>query len=282
MKVSRNNIIWPTTGAPSVAVKAYQKYVQSSNTFGQLPAHMKTRLMREYKPLTAPQIEDIRRLTLYQKAYEGKPKLDRVASKITREYSDGKDILDISKEYDVPPLMTLRTIFTMNGHNKTLLYTIFNNSVDPEIYLRGRDLAQFRLAQSEDITGPTKQRQITKSAARAEEKFIAMVRKLGIKFQEQSELVAAQIKQFGRPVITPDILFNETVLINSSPVNWIDYKAFFFLPGNFIHKHILKQAAKYNDMFGPGAMCFQHGYPDNATIPGTSLIDIVSLEKYTA
>ncbi len=281
MKVMHNNIIWPTHGAPSAIVKAYQQYVQSSNLFGPISAQLRGQLVQEYKPLTHDQVSDIRRLTLYQKAYEGKPKIERAAAKITAEYTDGKCILDISKEYDVPPLMTLRTILTMTGHNKTLLYTIFNNTVDPENYLRGRDLAQFRLAQSEDITGPTKQRQITQSAARAEVKFINRMKSLGVKFQEQKELVEAQIKQFGRPVITPDILFNETILINSSPVNWIDYKAFFFLPGNFIHKGILKQAAKYNDTFGPGAICFQHGYPDNASIPGAILLDITALEKYT-
>ena len=70
--------------------------------------------------------------------------------------------------------------------------------------------------------------------------------------------------------ITPDILFNEPIIIEINgekhKVKWIDAKNSTLTDSPFILKSIYKQADKYNKAFGSGAMVFHYGFDTSINI----------------
>lgn len=112
------------------------------------------------------------------------------------------------------------------------------------------------------------------------------LRKLGLKFRTQEDLVAEQRQMpDGRAYATPDILFDQPVEFVVGDkiyrVTWIDAKNYIYAPicsdlnrintdryrPSFIDESIVKQNDKYNKHFGPGAFVFAYGwaqltYPD--------------------
>lgn len=79
--------------------------------------------------------------------------------------------------------------------------------------------------------------------------------------------------------LTPDILFEQPVIINVNGINqkirWIDAKNFIFMGPYipFMHKKIIRQAEKYNKEFGQGAFVFKYGFIDGINIDGAYLLD---------
>ena len=91
-------------------------------------------------------------------------------------------------------------------------------------------------------------------------------------------MVKEQMEEHGRPVNTPDLLFLDHVEINGEPVAWIDAKHFYGADVNFQRKKIVKQAGRYVDTWGQGALVFRHGFCENIHIPGTVLLDCGPLD----
>ena len=77
--------------------------------------------------------------------------------------------------------------------------------------------------------------------------------------------------------ITPDILFDKPIIIKVNKaeyiVNWIDAKNYALVNVSFIIKSLKKQAAKYNNIFGPGAFVFHYGFDSSIKIPNTLILD---------
>jgi hypothetical protein len=64
---------------------------------------------------------------------------------------------------------------------------------------------------------------------------------------------------------TPDFLLQETIYLDSKPVNWIEAKMFYgasTIPDGTKNAvgGLLRSATKYVDRFGPGAFVFSCGY----------------------
>jgi len=68
------------------------------------------------------------------------------------------------------------------------------------------------------------------------------------------------------------------VEINGEPVAWIDAKHFYGADVDFQRKKIAKQATRYVDAWGQGALVFRHGFCNNVHIPGTVLLDCGPLD----
>lgn len=82
--------------------------------------------------------------------------------------------------------------------------------------------------------------------------------------------------------ITPDILFDEPITVELDGVKhvirWMDAKNYMLVNVPFIMKSLHKQAAKYNNTFGPGAFVFHYGYDKTIAIPNTTILDGSFLE----
>ena len=91
-------------------------------------------------------------------------------------------------------------------------------------------------------------------------------------------MVKEQMKEHGRPINTPDLLFLDHVELNGESVSWIDAKHFYGADVDFQRKKISKQAARYVDSWGQGALVFRHGFCSNMHVPGTVLLDCGPLD----
>lgn len=61
----------------------------------------------------------------------------------------------------------------------------------------------------------------------------------GIRFATEKLLIQEQLEQFGRKVLTPDILFLEPVIIKGKAVRWLDVKNYY--GAHLTNKVMLKQ-----------------------------------------
>ena len=88
-----------------------------------------------------------------------------------------------------------------------------------------------------------------------------------------AQLVARQTRKYGRAIITPDILFLDHVFIDGIQIYWIDVKDMICSDVQFIYASAKKQAAKYHDKWGIGAIVYMHGIVDKIEIPGAIICD---------
>lgn len=225
--------------------------------------------------VTASQVVACRNILLKQKIIHGYTRVNMQIPKIAAEYAKSS-ILALSTRYDFPPLSLLRGILITRGYNESALYKIFANKTEPDI-LAKRDLAQFQLATRNDAESTFNQQMAAKVAADNENTVVAFMRSLGIHCKTQDDLTAVQMELYGRPVLTPDILFIDQVWINGTRVHWIDYKDYIGTNVGFLYKSNSKQAAKYAAEWGPGAMCYHRGYVSGLEIPKAILLDATAL-----
>ena len=148
----------------------------------------------------------------------------------------------------------------------------------PAGILKGRDLEQFKKAEKIDAESTFNQELITKMAHDNEKIFVEYINSLGIKFQTQDDLVKLQTAVYGRPVLTPDILFIDEVYINDTRVYWIDFKDYAGTDIRFLYTSNMNQSVKYSEKWGTGAMCYRWSYVNNLDIPGCILLDTTCLK----
>lgn len=219
----------------------------------------------------------IRNIVLKDKIIKNYSRMNSMISKIYAEYMSGVGILKLSATYDFPPLNLLRGILIKKGLNQSKLYDIFANRKDPESLLSGRDLQQYHIADRNDAESTFNQQLIATIAAENENTIVRYFSALGIKLVTQEQLVAEQVAEIGRAVLTPDILFLDEVYINGARTHWIDYKDYVGTNVQFLYESNKNQAAKYNAKWGPGALCYHKSFVDGLIIPAAMLLDARSV-----
>lgn len=111
-----------------------------------------------------------------------------------------------------------------------------------------------------------------------EDLVVDYLRSLGIRLSTEEELKKDQKEKYGRPRLTPDILFLDPVFINGSAVRWMDVKNIY---GSYlVNTHFMKnQVTSYVQEWGPGAVVFGMGYSDMLTIPGAIVLDTTPIPR---
>lgn len=177
--------------------------------------------------------------------------------------TDRKQIPKLFEKYPLPPLEIIRIL---KDHGSQI----------PE--------AVQHYASENDADSPIVNRKIMKDADEFENNLVKWVRKTypHMKFKTQNQLVEEQTTKFGQPFATPDILFDEPVSIKvinpdnseyTQLVRWIDAKNYTFVKIPFMMKHIEKQALKYVQNYGPGALAFHYGITRGLRVPDTLILD---------
>lgn len=83
---------------------------------------------------------------------------------------------------------------------------------------------------------------------------------------------------YGRRVISPDILLLDPVIVNGTPIRWIDAKNYY--GAHIVSKRLIsKQLASYVKEWGPGAIVFGMGYSDMFSVPGVICLDTTPFPK---
>lgn len=82
--------------------------------------------------------------------------------------------------------------------------------------------------------------------------------------------------------VTPDILFDTPITIqldgHTHTIHWLDAKNYTLTNTPHLITGVKQQAAKYNRIFGRGAMVFHYGFDKSIKIPSTLILDGSSLD----
>jgi hypothetical protein len=105
-----------------------------------------------------------------------------------------------------------------------------------------------------------------------EKKVEEFLIKNNIKYSTQEELSEEQIKDYGKPINTPDFLIKSELIVDDKKVNWIDAKNFYGANIRFIKNKIKKQIAKYIKEYGDGMIVFNLGHNDELKIDNVIFI----------
>ena len=219
--------------------------------------------------MTLDQALSLRSALLQQKTVYSHGRLQSKGKMLLRLYREGVTIVDLSKKYDFPPMNVFRVILKEMGWSKSRI----KETLRAPSKFKQRERNEFEAAEIADRVSNVDQSITHERADLFEEVLADWFENQGVSIRRQGEMVSEQMKEHGRPVNTPDLLFLDHVEINGEPVAWIDAKHFYGADVDFQRKKISKQAMRYVDTWGQGALVFRHGFCDNLHIPGTVLLD---------
>ena len=224
--------------------------------------------------MTLDQALSLRSAMLQQKTVYSHGQLQARGKALYRLYREGVGIVDLSKKFDFPPMNIFRLILKEMGWSKSRI----KETLRAPSKFKERERKEFQAAESADRVSNVDQSETHIRADVFEDILADWFENQGVRLRRQGEMVKEQMKDHGRPVNTPDLLFLDHVEINGEPVAWIDAKHFYGADVNFQRKKIVKQAARYVDTWGQGALVFRHGFCNNIHIPGTVLLDCGPLD----
>jgi hypothetical protein len=273
------NIFWKVEPIPIQAYKELIKSLSTHTWYSPITALTIKKLSHDIKninskygiKLTVDHAISLHHIVSKDKIMRDYPRLNSLAKKITAEYNLPTDILKLAIKYNFPPVNLLRTIFINNGYDQSALFTAFGG--EPHKVLKGRDLKQLLKAEKNDADSRISQEANFKRAMDFESIVVKEFTKIGIKIKLQEDLVKEQTIQFGRPILTPDILFLDTVYINGEKVKWLDCKNYLGNDIDFIYKSNVKQAAKYSAEWGLGIILYRYSFKEDLKIPGAILLN---------
>jgi hypothetical protein len=143
---------------------------------------------------------------------------------------------------------------------------------DPQKFEK-REREEFLAAESSDVVSMVNQVEIHKNAEIFEDVLSAWLEKKGIRFVRQKQLETEQKEEFGSPVLTPDFLLLDSVIIDGISCHWIDCKAFYGCNLQFSIKKTKKQMTRYINHWGSGAIVYLQGFSEAIKIPNCVLLN---------
>ena len=224
--------------------------------------------------MTLDQALSLRSAMLQQKTVYSHGQLQARGKALYRLYREGATIVDLSKKFDFPPMNIFRLILKEMGWSKARI----KETLRAPSKFKERERREFEEAEAADRVSNVDQSETHYRADIFEDILADWFEDQGVRVRRQGEMVKEQMEEHGRPVNTPDLLFLDHVEINGEPVAWIDAKHFYGADVNFQRKKIVKQAGRYVDTWGQGALVFRHGFCENIHIPGTVLLDCGPLD----
>ena len=224
--------------------------------------------------MTLDQALSLRSAMLQQKTVYSHGQLQARGKALYRLYREGATIVSLSKKFDFPPMNIFRLILKEMGWSKSRI----KETLRAPSKFKERERKEFEKAEAADRVSNVDQSETHYRADIFEDILADWFENQGVRVRRQGEMVKEQMEEHGRPVNTPDLLFLDHVEINGEPVAWIDAKHFYGADVNFQRKKIVKQAGRYVDTWGQGALVFRHGFCENIHIPGTVLLDCGPLD----
>jgi hypothetical protein len=212
--------------------------------------------------LTPAQLISIRNMEVALEAQRAGVRALKHGKKIAEDIKNGETVLAVSSKYNLPPLTVLKQALLERGFGEASVKAMVANPITLPHPLAGEAAAIFEADLSSQLHAER-----TKARAQAYENAVGeFLRAAGARFETENELRAEQIARLGAPRLTPDFLFREPVRIHGRPVYWLDAKNYPMYGGKITAKSIARQAVKYTEAFGPGAMVFSGGLVCNASV----------------
>ena len=285
--IQKNNNVMPNTGViisreKGVWIIEWPTTPLSAETFRVIRGHFLTR--RDYGPNSTANISDeirllaptdqilaIRSIVIKEKIIKNYWRMNNEIKRIASEYHRGEDdILALSSKWDFPPLTLMHGILLhLYPQKKKTIYMAFRGKGSAETKhadiaaarkeFSTRDQEQLTIADINDAESLFNQRLAAEKSYANEMTFVEWFRGHGVGIRTQEDMVAEQVRDLGRAVLTPDILFTDDVVVNGISCAWIDYKDYIGTTIAFLAKSNRDQAAKYIKKWGPGALAYHRG-----------------------
>jgi len=226
---------------------------QQISTFFVVPGEYHPMRDLEYKNLISKyklnipvsQAREARKFALRTKVENAASRLSLIIPTITKMYeNDQKDIMEISRIIDFPPVASFRSILVGKGFSDEQIKEAFRSKA----LLSKRDAENLQVAQQNDeITRDLiKGESVPKKGTRFESKLAVKLRMLGLSFVTETDLEDNQYA-------TPDILFsNPSTISGVDNLRWLDAKSFYGDNNDHVISMLLPQAQKYLQSFGKG------------------------------
>lgn len=200
----------------------------------------------------------LRSAELQRKAKQRHWQLQSHGMKLYREYVNGKSIVFIAKKYDLPPMNVLRHILSLMKYSKEKIKRGFKN---PQEEFQDREIREFYAAEAADCISSSDHDETRKRAEAFEMSIESILVQMNVSFVTQQDLEREQLRDFGRPFVTPDFLILDELYVNGERIHWIDAKAFY---GSQVFD-TARQMNRYIELWGIGSIIFLRGY--NESLP---------------
>lgn len=170
----------------------------------------------------------------------------------------GEPVLSIAARYKLPPMAVLRQVLIEAGQSPQQI----REAIDDPARLPPKLAAEAPAVFVADLGSRLNADRIRAEAQAYEGAVGAYLRARGVVFETEDDLRKSAPRQGpepGLPLLTPDFLFREPILIDGRRVAWLDAKNYPLYESKLVAASLAKQAAKYTARFGPGAMVFSGG-----------------------
>jgi len=189
-------------------------------------------------------------------------------------YNEGTSVVDLATDYDLPPGTVMRMILRSRGWKKDKIRIKLNKEVNT---LNERDGEEWKLVRQNDMitAGDDKARRIM--GDNFETRVATYFDSQCVGYRTQDELMEEQVAKFGRPIRTPDLLLDDSIIVNGKKISWIDAKGFYGANIWSNRKSFQKQTNRYFSEWGRGALLFKDSFCDGLSVKGALLLDASSM-----
>lgn len=256
---------WPAPPRcyPASLVGELLRVVRSVPGFGPLTDDQRRALERGAKhlsnkygvPLRTEQLVSIRTMEAALEAQRAGIRALRQGKKIAEAVAAGRTVLEVAAELKLPPLAVLKQALLEQGFSEANVRSMIASPATLPEPLASEATGVFEA----DLSSRLHAERAKTRSQEYENAVEEYLRAAGASFQTEDELRAEQIIRYGAPRLTPDFLFREPVRIHGHSVRWLDAKNYPMYGGKIAAKSIARQAVKYTEAFGPGAMVFSGG-----------------------
>ncbi len=197
------------------------------------------------------------------------------SAKMLKEWKKGTSIMDLSKKYRFPPLLTAMFIFLEDGATKKEFWSYVR---DPDLLESEETANEVRDAIRNDIVySPEANDRQKERGIWGENLLHEWLDGQGITYRTENDLRGTEFTK------TPDALLDKPVMYNGKKIFWVESKASFGDNTEFRYNS-RKQLVPYTKLFGPGLVVYWVGClddlecPENVYVQDISVMD-VKLER---
>lgn len=262
-------------------VDAIVKYINEYPTFGPLGAEEMKHLEAGAKKLKVPiaNLLQFRDVVVTQRVANSKFTANMERDSIQSAHAAGKTILEIAQEKKLSPMAVARQILLKDaeGADEDEKMKRVTELINDPSSLDKKLAAEVKEAASADHCSAENMDKVRAAGTDFEKSVAKYMKKEGIKFMNEEEIRADQIKIYGKPISTPDFAFEDPIKINGKLVNWMAVKNYpLFTSKHMLNENSLqprlnsqlaRQAINYNKNFrGAGAFVFSGGVTEGLEI----------------
>ena len=190
------------------------------------------------------------------------------APRLLKDWKRGKTLMEISREWKFPPILTTMLIFLEDGASKKEFWECIRNpdSCDPAMAEEIRDVVRSDIVYSPEADERHRNRGIW-----GEKLMYDWLDEQNVAYRTEKDLRDTEGK-------TPDCLLDEPMMIYGRKVYWIESKATFGDNTEF-RFNSRKQLVPYTKLFGPGIVVYWLGCLNDLELPADVYVTDISVLK---